>query len=351
MKTNDDSLRSVLNDVVRSYLPTTSGTAAFQADAWRALETLGFVSLLVPESLGGSGGSIEAAAVVLEAAATLDIPLAESLFIVGPLLSAGHLPWPEGVVTGGVSGNLTWNGSRSSALISGVVPDVEWGNEADTLVLAGSGARPWVAVIPVDDKLRQRQGHVRGSSTASVVLEQTPALAVSELPNGEWDRWATAMGATSRVVQMAAVARNLLSMCIDHITVRRQFGRVLSDFQVVQHELAELAERCALLEQCARAAIQGCQGDDTVGRLLVASAKAEASASVSRIVGIAHQLHGAMGYTAEHPLASRSIRLLRWREQHGNERHWRREVADMLAREDDAWDLVTRSVLVPGAER
>jgi alkylation response protein AidB-like acyl-CoA dehydrogenase len=58
-------------------------------DDWAALDQLGFTRLTVPEELGGSGGDLRDAAVVVAEAARCgsSLPLAEALFLCDPLLS------------------------------------------------------------------------------------------------------------------------------------------------------------------------------------------------------------------------------------------------------------------------
>jgi acyl-CoA dehydrogenase len=43
---------------------------------------------------------------------------------------------------------------------------------------------------------------------------------------------------------------------------------------------------------------------------------------VPQAVGIAHQVHGAIGFTLEHPLHWSTRRLMAWRTEFGSDRHW-----------------------------
>ena len=71
------------------------------ADAWRTLEETGLTRIGISEDLGGSGGDAEQAAAVLRSAAYHGVaaPIAETLWLAGPLLAAARLPIPDGPLT------------------------------------------------------------------------------------------------------------------------------------------------------------------------------------------------------------------------------------------------------------
>jgi len=108
-------------------------------------------------------------------------------------------------------------------------------------------------------------------------------------------------------VALAAEAAGLLKATVDatveHTTVRKQFGRPLGTFQALRHRLAE----CAVLTGGVRwlalnAAWSGDDGDAALAAL-------HAQESAKRVVYDAHQMHGAMGMTLEHPLHLWTYRL------------------------------------------
>ncbi|MGB0407600.1 MAG: acyl-CoA dehydrogenase, partial [Pseudomonadales bacterium] len=60
---------------------------------------------------------------------------------------------------------------------------------------------------------------------------------------------------------------------------------------------------------------------------------------------IAHQVHGAMGFTHEHQLHHRTRRLWCWRDQHGHEAYWQAVLGRALcaAGADALWPELTGS--------
>ena len=258
---------------------------------WAALARLGFTSLTVPEELGGSGGDLRDAAIVVAEAARhgSTLPLAEALFLSGPLLAAANSP-------------------------------------------LGSGS-----------------------------LER------------DWDRRAELLGAAARAVQIGGAARAVLDLAMTHAGQRVQFGRPLSKFQAVQHLLARLAADVTTITVAADAAVQalsggtggrppgqaasggtegvndvrgveGVRGVGTAAELLVAAAKAEASSLAMQVAAAGHQVHGAIGYTAEHRLGDHTRQLWSWRQQNGNELYWHRRIAGLIEEASgDLWALVTNT--------
>ena len=76
---------------------------------------------------------------------------------------------------------------------------------------------------------------------------------------------------------------------------------------------------------------------------MVAVAKARIGEAAGRAGEIAHQVHGAMGYTREHNLHYSTRRLWSWRDEFGNETHWQVRLGRMIAAQgaDALWPRLT----------
>jgi len=89
-----------------------------------------------------------------------------------------------------------------------------------------------------------------------------------------------------------------------------------------------------------------------VSTLTAGSRRAACAASATIGVGdaagagaaIAHQVHGAMGFTYEHTLHHSTRRLWGWREEFGNETLWAERLGRMVAAQgaDALWPFVTQ---------
>jgi len=74
----------------------------------------------------------------------------------------------------------------------------------------------------------------------------------------------------------------------------------------------------------------------------VAVAKSRIGDAVGISTEIAHQVHGAMGYTKEHVLNHRTRRLWSWRDEFGGERVWHEVLGRKFASQpsDELWRQV-----------
>jgi hypothetical protein len=96
--------------------------------------------------------------------------------------------------------------------------------------------------------------------------------------------------------EMSGLIHGGLQSAVDHVSVRKQFGRPLGSFQALQHRLAEVAALAGGLRLLAlRAAGTGDPGD-------AALAAFQAQDLGTRAAYEFHQMMGAMGMTLEHPM-------------------------------------------------
>jgi acyl-CoA dehydrogenase len=137
-----------------------------------------------------------------------------------------------------------------------------------------------------------------------------------------------------------AQTRRVLGLSLAYTAERVQFGRAIGQFQAVQHQLAQLAEEAA----AARVAVHAAAATEDPRWLVAAAAAAKVRAGEAAGLGtrIAHQLHGAIGVTAEHTLHLYTRRLRRWRDEHGSETVWARVLVQALRHngERSAWQAM-----------
>jgi alkylation response protein AidB-like acyl-CoA dehydrogenase len=71
-------------------------------------------------------------------------------------------------------------------------------------------------------------------------------------------------------------------------------------------------------------------------------AKARVGEAAGVASEIAHQVHGAMGFTHEHQLHHFTRRLLAWRDEFGRENYWQQRIGRQIASggADALWDFV-----------
>ncbi len=275
--------------------------AGWAPDLWRALEDGGYTLLGVPESAGGSGGTLQDAAVLVRLLARYGapVPVAETSLLAGWLLAGAGLACPSGPLTAVVVGE-------------GGTPAVPYGRAANAIVVLSRHGEGW-GIALVD---RAGFSVTPGSNLAG---EPRDTIDLRDLPRGVAARTeidATAFGlrgALVRSIQLAGALDQALRLSVAYAGQREQFGRPISRFQAVQQMLATMAGQVA----GARAAVDAAVGDPRPEAIRIA--KARASEAAGLVARLAHQVHGAMGFTEEYALHRSTKRLWAWRDEYGHE--------------------------------
>ncbi|MFB8182147.1 acyl-CoA dehydrogenase family protein [Streptomyces sp. NPDC055966] len=227
------------------------------------------------------------------------------------------------------------SGEDAALRVSGTLPRVPYGATSTVIVLTEGPGGP--VLFPVDPA---RTTVVPGTNLAGEPRDTlhlhdyaVSAADVRPLAPGELAE-AGLRAALARAALIAGAAERCVELTVRHTTTRTQFGRPLSRFQAVKQEEARLIEESALI----RAAVDAAARElSLVG---VAAAKAQASASVAEIARIAHQLHGAIGFTELGELRFATTRLWSWRDEEGDESYWATRLGREALAADDVWALL-----------
>jgi acyl-CoA dehydrogenase len=155
------------------------------------------------------------------------------------------------------------------------------------------------------------------------------------------------VGAFIRVAQAAGAMDAALAMSIDYVNTRQQFGKPLGKFQAVQQVLAIFATEAAAVNvagAAAAAALDKAGGDANAALFEIASAKLRTNKAIGQATSIAHQVHGAIGFTQEYDLHKLTGPLLDWRSDFGNDAYWADVLGGIAAKLGGAglWQEVTR---------
>lgn len=108
-------------------------------------------------------------------------------------------------------------------------------------------------------------------------------------------------GAAATCAEMVGGAQAVLDLTVAYAKDREQFGKPIGAFQAVQHHCANMAVDVMGARFIAYEAIwRLTQGLDATTE--VAVAKSWVSEAYERVCAVGHQVHGAIGFTAEHDL-------------------------------------------------
>jgi acyl-CoA dehydrogenase len=305
--------------------PEQVGAAEGGMDAklWSALTESGLATVGVAESAGGSGGSLHDAAAIAKAAGryAAPVPLTETSLIGGWICEQAGLPLPEGPL------------AVACVDESGRARRVPWASVAHSLIAVWPGG---VAVVDAASALpdgdrgegRNYAGEPYGrveipTSSAAATDGSAPSLAAVR-----------ARGALARSLLMAGALGQAVDLSAQYANEREQFGRPIGKFQVIQQYLAEMAGEAAAAEAAADNAVDviaAGAGEDEVLQI-VGAAKAVTGRAAGIINRLAHQIHGAIGFTDEHRLQYTTRRLWSWRDEYGTEAEWAAVLGSSLCR-------------------
>jgi hypothetical protein len=305
---------SMIGDAVAKMLAQAQASAASQGSGaatdtqdldlalWQTLVESGVPRLLRPESQGGAGNAFRDASEVLQAVGmhAPAVPLTDTL-VAHLLLSRASIDLsdarpirlrvaaPDGTPDAGAAAapQQSQSGTEHTHLLE-LDP---WGDEV---------VMTW---HPLTDASSATAGAASGRMLRSAETAMVQGL--------------LAMAGAS--VLTGAMMR-AMAMAIEWAGTRVQFGRPIGQFQAIQHSLALAAEELA----ASRAALDWAAQELEVGRPMPAAAiaKARAAEAAGKVAAITHQVHGAIGFTAEFSLFRSTQQLWLWRDRWGDEHHW-----------------------------
>jgi len=311
----------------------------FDAGLWGTLTETGLARLTLSEKVGGSGAGFAESAIVLAAAGAhaARVPLVETDLLAGWLLESAGIPIPDGPLTI-ATGDLDI--ARTERRAAGVLHRVPWARAAAGVVmLAGDSVLLFdPAGLQIADGTNLAE---EPRDTVTVDGEITASGAGDRV--GEHLRVRAAFG---RAALLAGAAHGALAAAVQYAGERVQFGRPIGRFQAVQQQLALAAAEVAAAESVVAVAARtadadGFGADSTL--FAVAAAKSRTSEAAGVVARIAHQVHGAIGFTREHRLRHTTTRLWAWREEDGSEAEWNDLIGGRAidAGSAELWSLIT----------
>jgi acyl-CoA dehydrogenase len=205
-----------------------------------------------------------------------------------------------------------------------------------------------VVVLGQDDVTVRPGRNLAGEPRDDVTVDRVvPAAAVAPVPVGTGQTLRN-RAALTRALLLAGALERVLDLTVRYASERQQFGRPLSAFQAIQQQVAELAAEVAATRGAVDAAVRRCASDGFAGSrswVAVAAAKVQAARAAGVAARIAHQVHGAIGFTEEHPLHLATTRLWAWRDEAGTQAEWAAELGTLVLTADAGhlWELLTDS--------
>ncbi len=331
-----DSARGLISDKAPvahlRQLRDSKDATGFSRDLWKAFAEMGFCGLLVPENFGGSGlGCVEAGVVMEEIGRTL-MP---SPFLSTAVLAASAIARGGSEVQKSAYLPKIANGSLLAALavdegakhrplhtslqavragngfkLSGAKAFVVDGHTADLLIVAArtggaAGERNGLTLFLVDPKAKgtavERTVMVDAHNAARIEFSNVEVNADGVL--GEVDQGGALLegvlniGRGAVASEMVGLSEEVFGRTVTYLKERKQFGKLIGEFQALQHRAAQLYVDIEITRAAVLKALQALDGDFENAGAAVAVAKARAGTTATLAVQEGVQMHGGMGMT------------------------------------------------------
>lgn len=314
------------------HLRDSKDETGFSRDIWKAFAEMGFSGLLVPEQFGGSGlGHVEAGVVMEEIGRTLmPSPFLSTAVLAASALSRGgseaqksaHLPdiadgsllaalaVDEGTKHRPLQTKLQAARAGNGFRLSGAKALVVDGHTADLLIVAGRtggapGERNGLTLFLVDPRAKgiaiERTVMVDAHNAARIEFDNVEVDADHVL--GEVDQGGALLegvlniGRGAVASEMVGLSEEVFGRTVTYLKERKQFGKLIGEFQALQHRAAQLYVDIEITRAAVLKALQALDADFEHAGAAIAVAKARAGTTATLAVQEGVQMHGGMGMT------------------------------------------------------
>ncbi len=289
---------------------------------------LGWMGLGLPETLGGAGLPLGAAAVLAEAFGAALLP--EPFVLAGVMPSALVAAMPPGPAASTLAARINGGGVVAPAFAE-QLNEANPANPSATVTLRGNrlvldGRKLFVlaaadvflvsaclegqtvlAAVPagVPGLTLAGQRMTDNGVAATLRLENIPLEAEAILLRGDPAdraiRRALAAGTVATSAQLAGLSAAAMDLTLSYMGAREQFGQKIGSFQALQHRAVDLRLQIELAGAGWRNAVRLYEAapDAPATEAAISAAKARCSDTALLVGRACIQLHGAIGYTED----------------------------------------------------
>jgi len=332
----NDSLRDLLADKYTfehfKKVSRAGDGDGFGREDWATYAEMGWLGVALPESAGGAGGGATELGIVMAGAGRFLVlePLLGTIVLGAGAIEKAGTPDQQKLLGDIAAGKLTLalchaepdsgyardyvrtiaRRDGDGYMIDGAKSHTIAAHAVDTLIVSarlGSDNGP-VALFLVPRtsagiKLSPAPA-LDGRRGAAVTLSGVRVPATAKLGDGDKDQ----LAAISDVIDRGAIAvcaeavgamAAVTQITVDYLKTRKQFGQLLSQFQVLQHRLVDMSVTTEEARALVHAALQAIDDGDRQAHQAIWKAKVKTAQCARFVGGQAIQLHGGMGMTDE----------------------------------------------------
>ena len=343
------------------HLRDTGCTDGFGHGLWKQFAELGLTGICIPERAGGMGMGAAEAGLVLE---EIGRNLTPSPFLTTAVAAVRALEgsaqaerWFPGIVAGDTVAALAIdegkrhdpNGITMRAekagngfTLSGAKQFVVHGASADLIIVAartagsaGEAAGLTLFAVERDAAGMSIENVVLADSSRAARLTLDKVAVDGDAVIGEVDGGATVLGRAlgagraGAAAELVGVAAGASAMTLDYLKQRKQFGRLIGEFQALQHRAAHLFGEIEIARAAAQKAAALLDAGDARAELMVSVAKAKAGRVAALAVQEGIQMHGGIGMTDAYDIGLYMKREVVLGELFGSPRYHANRVAEL----------------------
>lgn len=310
--TADGELRDLIAGLAATHAEPPAGELP---SCWPVMVDLGLPLVGIEEARGGSGGSLGDLAVLARALGRHAIST--------PLIECAVANWVVTAARGEAGTGLRTITAEGSA---------GWARHADQIVLYRDGAA-WLADTSASGVAVEPGTNVAGEPCDDVRLPDAALTALGSAPPADEAR---ARLGLLRAAALTGAVEGAYELTRGHVTTREQFGAPLVRIPAVAANLAMIKASVIQCDAALARASGGTLAAAAVARII-------AGRAATQTARIAHQLHGAIGVTAEYRLHLFTKRLWAWRDAETTEHDWSVLLGELAAAGGEAvfWDELT----------
>lgn len=333
----------------------------FGHELWKQFAELGLTGILIPEHQGGAGlGAVEAGLVLEEIGRNLTPSpfLMTSVAAVRALEGSAQAErWFPGIIAGETVAALAIDEGKhhdpakialeakrqgNGFVLNGAKQFVVQGASADVVLVAartaGSpGETDGITLFAVEKGAGglavENVGLADSSKAARFDFDNVAvdADAVVGEVDGGWTAISRALnaGRAGSAAELVGIAAGASEMTFDYLRQRKQFGKLIGEFQALQHRAAHLYGEIEIARAAALKAAQLLDAGDEKAELFVSVAKAKAARVSALAVQEGVQMHGGIGMTDEHDIGLYMKREAVLSELFGSPRYHANRVAEL----------------------
>ena len=316
------------------HLRDTHDADGFSRPLWKDFVEMGWAGILVPQEYGGLGlGHVEAGVVMEELGRTLTPSpfLSTAILAANALARAGNEKqkneYLSRIVAGDLIGTLAVDESAkhrpdktamaatrsgNGFILNGAKTFVLDGHVANLFIVAARtagtpGETKGVTLFLVDSTAKgiraERTPMVDTHNAARVTFDNVNVGADHVLGKVDagWDALEGTLNVGRAVVaaELMGAADEAFTRTVGYLRERKQFGRLIGEFQALQHRAAYLYCELEVSRSAVLKALQMLDDSFETAGAIVSIAKAKAGQSATLAVQEAVQMHGGIGMTDE----------------------------------------------------